>query len=84
MYYVRDNHPAIIDRDKFNRVQTEMVSRTTKRPQSSKTTLTAQGKYSKYALTDISEEISRLNERISAIQKAAGQDVNAKRADGVH
>ncbi len=78
MYYVRDNHPAIIDRDKFNRVQTEMVSRTTKRPQSNKTTLTAQGKYSKYALTDISEEISRLNERISAIQKAAGQDVNAK------
>lgn len=53
MYYVRDNHPAIIDRDKFNRVQTEMVSRTTKRPQSSKTTLTAQGKYSKYALTDV-------------------------------
>ena len=51
MYYVRDNHPAIIDRDKFNRVQTEMVSRTTKRPQSNKTTLTAQGKYSKYALT---------------------------------
>ena len=53
MYYVRDNHPAIIDRDKFNRVQTEMVSRTTKRPQSDKTTLTAQGKYSKYALTDV-------------------------------
>ena len=53
MYYVRDNHPAIIDRDKFNRVQTEMVSRTTKRPQSNKTTLTAQGKYSKYALTDV-------------------------------
>ena len=53
MYYVRDNHPAIIDRDKFNRVQTEMVSRTAKRPQSNKTTLTAQGKYSKYALTDV-------------------------------
>ena len=53
MYYVRDNHPAIIDRDRFNRVQTEMVSRTTKRPQSNKTTLTAQGKYSKYALTDV-------------------------------
>ena len=53
MYYVRDNHPAIIDRDRFNRVQTEMVSRTTKRPQSDKTTLTAQGKYSKYALTDV-------------------------------
>ena len=53
MYYVRDNHPAIIDRDKFNRVQTEMVSRTTKRPQSNKTTLTSQGKYSKYALTDV-------------------------------
>ena len=53
MYYVQDNHPAIIDRDKFNRVQTEMVSRTTKRPQSDKTTLTAQGKYSKYALTDV-------------------------------
>lgn len=53
MYYVRDNHPAIIDRDKFNRVQTEMMSRTTKRPQSNKTTLTAQGKYSKYALTDV-------------------------------
>ena len=27
---------------------------------------------------NISDEISRLNERISAIQKAAGQDVNAK------
>ena len=53
MYYVRDNHPAIIDRDRFNRVQTEMVSRTTKRPQSDKTTLTAQGKYSKYALTEV-------------------------------
>ena len=53
MYYVRDNHPAIIDRDKFNRVQTEMVSRATKRPQSNKTTLTAQGKYSKYALTEV-------------------------------
>ena len=53
MYYVRDNHPAIIDRDRFNRGQTEMVSRTTKRPQSNKTTLTAQGKYSKYALTDV-------------------------------
>ena len=53
MYYVQDNHPAIIDRDKFNRVQTEMVSRTTKRPQSNKTTLTAQGKYSKYALTEV-------------------------------
>lgn len=53
MYYVQDNHPAIIDRDKFNRVQTELVSRTSKRPQSSKTSLTAQGKYSKYALTDV-------------------------------
>ena len=28
---------------------------------------------------NISDEISRLNERISAIRKAAGQDVNAKR-----
>ena len=27
---------------------------------------------------NISDEISRLNERISAIRKAAGQDVNAK------
>lgn len=53
MYYVQDNHPAIIDHDKFNRVQTELVSRTSKRPQSSKTSLTAQGKYSKYALTDV-------------------------------
>ncbi len=28
---------------------------------------------------NISDEISRLNERISAIRKAAGQDVNARR-----
>lgn len=53
MYYVQDNHSAIIDRDKFNRVQTEIVARTSKRPQSTKTSLTAQGKYSKYALTDV-------------------------------
>ena len=30
-------------------------------------------------LKNISDEISRLNERISAIRKAAGQDVNARR-----
>lgn len=53
MYYVKDNHPAIISREMFNKAQTELARRTSKRTPSSKT-ITKQGKYSsKYALTDI-------------------------------
>ncbi len=52
-YLVTDAHDAIIDRDTFNRVQTELARRNSKRKKSDKT-ITEQGKYSsKYALTDI-------------------------------
>lgn len=53
MYYVQNSHPAIIAREKFNRVQEELARRKAKTPQSSKTAITAVGKYSKYALTDV-------------------------------
>ena len=53
MYYVQNSHPAIIAREKFNRVQEELARRKAKTPQSSKTAITAVGKYSKYALPDV-------------------------------
>lgn len=53
MYYVQNSHPAIISREKFNRVQEELARRKAKTPQSRKTAITAVGKYSKYALTDV-------------------------------
>lgn len=53
MYIVENNHPAIIPREKFNRVQEELSRRNAKTPMSTKTALTATGKYSKYALTDV-------------------------------
>ena len=52
-YLVTDAHPAIIDRDTYNRVQQELARRSSKRKVSDKC-VTEQGKYSsKYALTEI-------------------------------
>lgn len=53
MYYVQNSHPAIISRETYNRVQEELAKRKAKTPQSEKTAITAVGKYSKYALTDV-------------------------------
>ena len=53
MYMVHDSHPAIISREMFNRVQIEMARRNTYTPQSPKKAVTATGKYSKYALTEV-------------------------------
>ena len=54
MYYVENNHPAIIDKDTFNRVQKELTRRASKRKVKQVGTKTEQGKYSsKYALTEL-------------------------------
>jgi len=53
MYYVQNSHPAIIDRVTFNKVQEELARRKTRTPASEKTAITATGKYSRYALTDV-------------------------------
>ena len=53
MYIVENNHPAIISREMFNRTQEELSRRKTLRPKSGKTSITATGKYSKYALTEV-------------------------------
>lgn len=53
MYYVQNNHPAIIDRTTFNKVQEELARRKTKTPAATKNAITSTGKYSRYALTDV-------------------------------
>lgn len=53
MYYVQNSHEAIVSREIFNRVQEELARRKAKAPQSQKTAITASGKYSKYALTEV-------------------------------
>ena len=53
MYYVQNSHPAIIDRVTFNNVQEELARRRAKSPASTKSSITATGKYSRYALTDV-------------------------------
>ncbi len=54
MYYIKDNHPAIIQRDVFNQVREEMARRASKRKVMQKTGKTEQGKYSsKYALSEL-------------------------------
>lgn len=53
MYYVHNNHPAIISREVFNKVQEEMTRRKVIVPASKKRSITATGKYSKYALSDV-------------------------------
>ena len=53
MYIVENSHPAIISREMYNRAQEELSKRKARSPQSQKTSITATGKYSKYALTDV-------------------------------
>ena len=53
MYIVENNHPAIISREVFNCVQEELIRRQALRAKSDKTSITATGKYSKYALTEV-------------------------------
>ena len=53
-YYVENNHPAIIDKNTFNKVQEELARRSGKRKVKFVGTKTEQGKYSsKYALTEL-------------------------------
>lgn len=53
MYIVENSHAAIISRETYNRTQEELSRRKAKAPQTRKTAITASGKYSKYALTDV-------------------------------
>lgn len=53
MYYVHNNHAAIVDRITFNKVQEEMARRKAKLPVSQKHSISSTGKYSKYALSEI-------------------------------
>lgn len=54
MYYVENNHPAIIDRRMFDKVQEEISRRNSKRKVKQKGTKTELGKYSsKYALSEL-------------------------------
>ena len=54
MYYVENNHPAIIPRETFDRVQAEMTRRSSKRKVLQKRGRTELGKYSgKFALTEL-------------------------------
>ena len=54
MYYIENNHPAIIPRAVFQRVQEEIARRSSKRKVMQKTGKTEQGKYSsKYALSEL-------------------------------
>lgn len=54
MYYVENNHPAIILRETFDQVQKEMTRRPSKRKVLQKSGKTELGKYSgKYALTEL-------------------------------
>ena len=53
MYYVHNAHAPIVSREVFNKVQEEIARRRTRSPHSKKTSITATGKYSKYALTDV-------------------------------
>lgn len=52
-YYIRDNHPAILSRDMFYRIQEEISRRNSKRPANAKRAKTNRGRFSsKYALTE--------------------------------
>lgn len=53
MYIVENNHPAIISRELFNRAQEEISRRNVTAPKSQKTSITATGKYSRYALSEV-------------------------------
>ena len=53
MYIVENSHPAIVSRALFNRTQEELSRRQALSPKSGKTAVTASGRYSKYALTEV-------------------------------
>lgn len=54
MYYVENNHPAIIERSMFDKAQEEISRRNSKRKVKQKGTKTELGKYSsKYALSEL-------------------------------
>lgn len=53
MYIVENSHPAIVSRTLFNRTQEELSRRQALAPKSNKTAVTASGRYSKYALTEV-------------------------------
>ena len=53
MYMVHGSNPAIVSREVFNKVQEELARRKAITPKSTKTAMTASGKYSKYALTEV-------------------------------
>ena len=53
MYYVQNSHPAIVTREKFNKAQEERARRRTFAPKSQKAAITATGKYSRYALSQV-------------------------------
>lgn len=53
MYIVENNHPPIISREMFNRTQEELSRRQALTPKSTKSAVTASGRYSKYALTEV-------------------------------
>lgn len=53
-YYVKDNHPAIIERTIFNQVQEELARRNSKPKATQKASKTNRGKFSsQYALTEL-------------------------------
>lgn len=52
MYYVHNNHDPIISRETFNKAQEELLRRNALKPATS-STVTAQGRYSRYSLSEI-------------------------------
>lgn len=53
MWLVENSHPAIISREDFNKVQEESARRKAKSLVSKKTAITASGRYSRYALSEV-------------------------------
>lgn len=53
MYLVENNHPAIIDRRTFNKTQEELARRASKKSATPKNTIAGQGRYSRYALSEV-------------------------------
>lgn len=53
MWLVENSHPAIVTREIFNKAQEESARRKAKALVSQKSAMTASGKYSKYALTEV-------------------------------
>ena len=52
-YYIKDNHPAIIPKEIFFRIQEEMARRNSKKPANTKKAKTNRGRFtSKYALSE--------------------------------